>query len=264
MNIKKMIALFSILLLPLSVTAQSYRAEVGAELWQVSYDFGSAAYDLDAIGFEGTFHLQELEAQNVPMAEWAYVAKSNNVSVKHTILDFAGGDTVYDIARLEWYFTEQKIYAAPFFLYTDTDSSNYWGISLGGTPIEGLRVFTTLIEGVEYDLNVFAKYLMTLKNGKMLSIEGGLEMDASEDLDGTTDYFGAAVDYYLDSTWSIGGFYHNSSNLNSFFMQGNYFLGDSSIGLRSTKFVTDELCVNGSIAMGDEVDSLKIGIDFRF
>jgi len=82
------------LLLPLTMgnalSAEPYRIEISAGIWKSNYSGDGPSSDSDStrIGFQ--YLLQAPQQEAVPLAEAAYLAKSDAVSVDHFILDLEG------------------------------------------------------------------------------------------------------------------------------------------------------------------------------
>lgn len=242
--------------------ADSYRTEIGGSYMMSSY----TNLDEDTIGIHGTIHFKTVEASDAPLAEQAYLAKSNNVLLRNVIEQFDGPseDVSTYLARAEFYIPQKKFYVAPFFKYDNFDSSTEktFGVSLGGTPIEGLLAYTTITDD-GYDLNVFAKYVSKLPNGHTYNIEGGYQMAEEDEFGYQTDYFGLAGDYYIDPTLSVGGFYERTANIETYVFDGIPYADGDIIGIRSTKYFSQVLSANGSIRTGDDGNAIRIGVDYR-
>jgi hypothetical protein len=257
MNMKKL-SMTVTLALASTVAAADYRGEVAASYTKIE--------KTDQHDVSGEFHFAPVATNAHPLAEAAFLERSNNISLAYQQTENHYLDTQKLTGRLEFYVPDLRLYVAPF--YTDASSetknrwlvselglqlapnikrSNYdWGVAIGLTPMEGFRVSTVWSDKVDYELNFDVKYVLKLANDHAINLEFGF-FDAPT---GGDDYVSAAVDYYLDRTFSIG-------------LQVEDQL-DSSVKIRTRKFFAENFSAFASYLNSDDYDAWEIGASLRF
>ncbi|MBC6907046.1 putative porin [Saccharophagus sp. K07] len=245
MNMKKLSAAILLALASTTVMAD-YQAEG-------TVTYLSADNDVDLFTLGGVYHFNTVSTDSHPLAEAAFLERSNNVSLTLGKKSMDAGDQDTAIAAVEIYIPEAMLYIAPFYRYDKykpdggvNSSENDWGVRIGLTPIEGFRVATTWSDEVDYELNFDVKYVLKLANDTALNLEFGF----AEALEGGDDLVSAAVDYYFNRTFSVG-----------LGIEDQY---DTIYELRTRKFFTDSFSAFASYYNADDADAWKIGASLRF
>lgn len=231
-----------------STTAMAdYQGEVFA-----SYE-NSNSGDTDWYFIGGTYHFSSVSTDSHPFAEAAFLERSNSISLAYSQTSQKDADDEDAVsAEVAIYIPQAMLYVAPFYTYTkskfegDSSSDNYWGVTAGLTPIDGLRITTTWVDDIDYDLNFDVKYVLKLVNDTAINLEFGFyETD-----EGGEDFVSAAIDYYFDRTFSVGLEVEDQH--------------ESVYGIRTRKFFTENFSAYAAYRNGDDNDSWLIGASFRF
>jgi len=244
MSIKKLSAALALAFTTTAATAD-YRAEVGAAY----FDFDGA----EAIAFAGEFHFKPVETASHPLAEAAFLERSNNVSLLHSRTEIGPVDVNTTLAEVELYIPQAMLYLAPFYTHAsakfggESASENDWGVTVGLTPMEGFRVTTTYADDVDYELNLDVKYVLGLANDTAINMEFGY---ADAPVSGMSDTVSAAADYYFDRTFSVGIAVADAE--------------DTVYGVRTQKFFTEMFSAFASYDKADDADQWMIGASLRF
>lgn len=233
------------LALTTTAAAADYQGEVG-----VAYiDFDGA----ETIAFAGEFHFQPVATASHPLAEAAFLERSNNVSLLYGRSEFGPVDVNTTLAEVELYIPQAMLYIAPFYTRSSTKfggnsaSDSDWGVTVGITPMEGFRVTTTYADEVDYELNFDVKYVLGLANDTAVNMEFGY---ADAPVSGMSDTVSAAADYYFDRTFSVGVEIEDAE--------------DTAYGIRTQKFFTETFSGFASYSKGDDADTWMIGASLRF
>lgn len=229
--------------LALPAQADDYRVELGVGFAHTSFD-GDGIPDAKELGVAGTFYLEPVTTDGLPLAEAAFLGKSSFLRAGTTRAEF--GDDKIDIlhATLGYYMPDTIFYGELSFTYFDDlspgDRSNVSG-AFGVTPIDGLLVLTRFDED-GWDPNVTAKYVGKLANSHFYAATvSAVDPDAG-DVDVRLD-----VDYFLDHTFSVGA-----------------GVGRHDWSLRAQKFFTPGFAVGGRLTAGDDADEIGAGVTWRF
>jgi hypothetical protein len=234
-----------------SVAAADYRAEIGAAYTDIDGE-------VDILAVAGELHFSPVSTATHPLAEAAFLEKSSSVS-----LTYAQSDTDYVEAEaitggLEFYIPQAMLYVAPFYVYSSYDAEEYaegsendWGVTAGLAPFEGFRVTTTWSDEVDYELNFAIKQVVKLAGEQAINAEFAFTKASDEDgFEESDDIIQAALDYYIDHTFSIGIELANAE--------------DTSYGFRTQKFFTENFSALAAYYTADEADSWLIGASLRF
>ena len=228
-----------------------YRAEIGAA-------YNDIDGEVDIFVVAGELHFNPVSTATHPLAEAGFLEKSNNFSLSYAQSDAEYVDAEAITGELELYIPQAMLYVAPFYVYSSYDageffegSDNDWGVTAGLTPFEGFRVTTTWSDEVDYELNFAVKQVVKLSGEQVINAE--FEFIKASDEDGfeeSDDIIQAALDYYIDRTFSIGVELTNAE--------------DTSYGFRTQKFFTENFSALAAYYTADEFDSWLIGATLRF
>lgn len=244
MSMKKLSAALA-LAFTTTAAAADYQGEVGVAY----HDFDGA----EALEFSGEYHFQPVSTASHPLAEAAFLERSNNVSLRHTRREAGPTDTNSTTAQVEFYIPQAMLYVAPIYTHQSSksggfsSSDNDWGVTIGVTPMEGFRVTTTYFDDADYELNLEAKYVLGLANDTAVNMEFGYA-DAPDS--GMSDTVSAAADYYFDRTFSVGAHIVDAE--------------DTFYGVRTRKFFTETFSALAEITKADDDTHWKIGASLRF
>lgn len=223
--------------------ADDYRAELGVGFEHTSFD-GDGLPDAREFGVAGTFYLEPVNTDGLPLAEAAFLGRSSFLRAGTARAEF--GDEKIDIlqATFGYYVPETIFYGELSFTYLDDfgpgDRSNIAG-AFGVTPLDGLLVLTRFDED-GWDPNVSAKYVGKLPNAHYYAATvSAVDPDAG-DVDVRLDF-----DYFLDNTFSVGA-----------------GVGRHDWTFRAEKFFTPGFAVGGRFTAGDDADEIGAGVTWRF
>lgn len=244
-----------------STATADYRGEIGALYSKID----GGLLDVDTLAVGGEFHFSSVSTDTHPLAEAAFLERSNNISVAHQIMDQDFLEIESTAATLEFYIPQAMLYLAPFYVHNslqvenrvnlingadnEWDSSD-WGVSVGLTPIEGLRISTTWTDEVDYEINFDAKYVLKLANDTAVNLEIGYAEGQEDDFTAGDDIVTAGIDYYFDRSFSVG------------FAVTDH--AETEYEIRAQKFFTDYFNVLVAYQNADNVDGWVIGAAFRF
>src|SRR5688572_8448176 len=150
--------------LPLAVQADDYRAEV--RVYGQHVDLPDDSADADLLGATGTWYLEPVRTDGLPLAEAAFLGRSSFVSAAAARSEL--GDEKIDIlsASFGYYVPDTIFYGRLGFTYLDDfspgDRSIFSG-TFGITPLDGLLLTTDFDEN-GWDPNVTAKYVGKMAN----------------------------------------------------------------------------------------------------
>ena len=226
--------------------------------------------DADAITIGGVIHFAPVETASKPLAEAAYLEKSNNLRLIHGKLNFDDSNSSLNIAQMEFYVPSAMLYIAPHYLYFsasgdgESSSFNTYGLSLGITPLAGLRVSTAWTDEIDYEFNFDVKYVANLRNNNAINIELSYAKSEDDEFEEEDDYFGIKLDYFLDQTLSIGIEYNSTSNFNQAIADATLINGEDAYGIRTEKYFSNALSLFAKYSTSDEIDNWAIGASYRF
>lgn len=245
MKIKILVAA-STLLASGIVLAAPYQYDVGAEV--VRTDLDGLNSETNKYGLTGAYYFDAVKTSNVPLAEAAFLGKNSNVHAGVSNLSRPGPNlNSYEVGA-EFFIPENFLYvdAGVKQARTKGNTDNDWYTTLGLTPIDGLLVTTSYAHDEGYDANIRAKYVAPLLGaGEFINVEA-----AFRDGDGYT-YKELAGDYYLDTTFSVGGIIRNAHS-------------DTSFGVRARKFFTEEISADASYEDTPDGNVVTVGANIRF
>lgn len=254
MNMKKTV--FGLMIGGLSsvAVADDYRVEL-AGLYTRS-DAGSEYADSKGYAAGARLHFTSVNTDEHPLAEAAYLEKSNNLALTYIYDDDEYLESKTWQGQIEIYIPQAFLYVAPFYEYSASEffsdfdyKENDWGADIGVTPADGLRISTRWSDEVDYELNLDAKYLIKLPKQMAVNIELIYKKDPFEEAD--NDWIGAGVDCYLDNTWSIGASFDR--------------VDETGYSLRTRKFFTGNFSLYGDYFFTtDDYARWIVGAEVRF
>jgi hypothetical protein len=227
--------------------ADDYRFELGASFDRAMPDFDDEfgdAPDVDSLGVSGTFYLQPVPTDNVPLAEAAFLNRSSFVNAAAQRFD--AGDDNFDIfaANFGYYIPNTMFYGRIGVIkFDDVDAGDDTLVTgtVGITPIRGLLVTTDFDED-GWNPNATARYVGQFGNQKFYA--AGITV---VDPDGDDLTFSADFDYFFDHTFSVGG-----------------SLGEDIASVRAEKFFTPSFAVGARAYTADDVDGFGAFVKWRF
>lgn len=235
MKFKSLSLALAITMAPAAVWSQTYQSEVGAQLGFSDLDDGGSD---TSIGLRAEYHFVPVQTRSHPLAEAAFLEQSTRV--------FARAEQDFDYLTLggELYIPDTMFYVAGAVVRTDNGASDTEAVvTLGVTPIDGLRVTTSFTDH-GYDLNLHAKYVTALSGGNFIHLEAEVA-----DREGD-DYLNLGGDFYFNRYWSLGAAYAD-----------NY--GDEYT-LRSRRFFSNELSGEVAFTDTDWGYRMQVGAALRF
>jgi hypothetical protein len=232
------------LCVPLSAFADDYRGEVQLTADRVNPD-GDAPH-VDTFTATGTYYLEPVRTEGLPLAEAAFLGKSSYVSAGAARVDFGGSDDADFLAANFGYYMPNTIFFGRLGVAhseignaDDTIVNGTFGI----TPFDGL-LLTTNFDEDGWDPNISAKYVGKMANAHYYAITA----TAADPDEGDTDV-GLDFDYFLDTTFSVGAGYGSASD---------------SWSVRTQKFFTPRFAVGGHLTTSDDGDGFGANVTWRF
>jgi hypothetical protein len=222
--------------------ADDYRAEV--RLLGEHLNLPDGADDADVFGATGTYYLEPVKTDGLPLAEAAFLNRSSYANVNATRIDF-GDDVTALSANLGYYVPNTIFFGRLGFSHVDFGPGNdtNWNGTFGVTPLDGL-LLTTNFDEDGWDPNVAAKYVGRLANAHYYAVTA-----SAVDPDGGDTAVGVDFDYFLDLTFKVGGGFNS---------------GDDRFTIRAEKFFTPSFAVGGSLFTGDDVSGFGATVAWRF
>lgn len=256
MKLKILVATCAVLASGVAI-ADSYQAEVGAAIARIDNDGLSSNENF--YGLNGAYYFAAVKTANVPLAEAAYLGKNTNAHAQYGRTTGRGNHNNFYELGAEIYIPESFLYfdAAVLSDKSDERTDNDWYGRVGVTPIDGLLVSTGYYHDDGYDFNIKGKYVMALGSDEFINVE-------AEIIDNATDYKMLGGDYYLDSTFSVGGMIENSERGTP----GRGTVGNEDSGnhftVRTRKFFNDQ--ISGELAYTDKPGGnvVMAGASIRF
>jgi hypothetical protein len=182
---------------------------------QLSYDQiepeGSAA-DVDVYAVSGTYYLEPVPTDGVPVGEAAYIARTSYANAVWSKVDFGDGDVDALAANLGIHVPDTIFFGRLGVVRTDfpdlgggpTDDTS-WNGTFGIVPVPRLFFGTDFAEG-GYDPNITARYVGQFANTRWY----GASITATDPDEGDTDV-ALEFDYYFDS-FKLGGGYGSGND----------------------------------------------------
>lgn len=200
-------------------TAGSYQSEVAGKLESSESDGGG---DSTSLGARGAIYFAPVSTAGKPLAEAAFLNRASNVK---GALDFIDADNVdMTITRLgvEVYIPRSIVYLGVNYNRIDTDDwdDNFWTVTGGITPIDGLLVTTTYNEEAGYDLNVAAKYVAQLGGQQAVNFYGSF-------VDDDSNSYTAGFDFYFNRQASLGLEITDAGSNTTYTFKGDYFFTET-------------------------------------
>ena len=228
----------------MSASADDYRAEV--RLFGEHANLPDDSPDVDVLGVTGTYYLEPVRTDGLPLAEAAFLGRSSFVSASAARSEL--GDEKIDIlgASFGYYVPDTIFYGRLGITYLDDFSPGDRSIvngTFGITPLDGLMLSTDFDEN-GWDPNVTAKYV-----GKMANSHFYAASVSAVDPDEGDTSVGVNFDYFLDTTFKVGA---------------GFASGDDRFSLSAEKFFTPSFAVGGSVYTGDQANGLSAQVAWRF
>jgi len=227
----------------MSVLADDYRGEVTLTGDRANPDGNFP--DVDTFTALGTYYLEPVRTDGLPLAEAAFLNKSSYVNAGAARVDFGDDDADFYAANIGYYMPNTIFFGRLGVARSEFDGdgdTNFNG-TFGITPFDGL-LLTTDFDEDGWDPNISAKYVGKMANSHFYS----LTASAVDPDEGDTDV-ALAFDYYLDTTFSVGAGYGSA--------------GDT-LSLRAEKFFTPSFAVGGHVSTGDDGDGFGANVTWRF
>jgi hypothetical protein len=198
---------------PAAAFADDYRFEASGAFDREVPDGDS--YDVNAITISGTWYFKPVSIDGVPLAEAAFLGRSNYLSAVAARYDgFVDTDQNALAAGVGYYIPgtmffisggatrmEAVVAVSSTVVVKRYDTS--WFGTLGIAPMDGLLIATNFRED-GYDPNISARHVGKLPNGHFYT--GSVSYIDPEFGDSS---FGLGFDYYLDESTSLGvGYEH--------------------------------------------------------
>jgi hypothetical protein len=220
-----------------AVHAQDYQMEAGLSY----FDDGEVISDL-AIDF--TYHIDTVSTDGRPLAEAAFLGRNSNVSAFYYMPDADGAEDTLGLG-VEWWVDD--IYLAADF--SDTDGDKDLTLRVGYMLDDGFLVYVGYNDDDFDDLSTILLGTKYVANNLNVEIEAGRSDD-----DNDTASVNAAVDYYINNSFSVGSSVSKAER------------GAATFGLHSRYFFTPVL--SGELAYwkteSDEDDVIGARVAFRF
>jgi hypothetical protein len=243
-NLLKLVPVFLASALPFAAPAPAddYRAELRLAGEHVNRSDDST--DIDAFDVRGTFYLEPVRTDGLPLAEAAFLNRASYIVASATRIDF--GDDLTTLAASVGYYVPNTIFFGRLGVaHTDFGSGNdtNWNGSFGVTPLDGL-LLTTSFDEDGWDPNVAAKYVGRLANSHYYALTA-----SGVDPDGGDTAVGVDFDYFLDLSFKVGGGFNS---------------GDDRVTARAEKFFTPSFSVGAAVYNGDEDSGFGAQVAWRF
>lgn len=248
--------------------ASDYRTE-----WVAS---NSDLRGMDIYAFSGKVHLKPVPTAGHPLSQAAFREQIGGGEITHTRFDRRPGSVSLSRLNLDHYVPESMLYVGVHLTRIRrsddardlSSSDNDWGLTLGVTPIEGLRVSTayraapimtasnlfhlvttsgSMKEG-EYNPNLAVKYVTDLSGETALNVEAAF-IDQS-----TADAVYLGTDYFFDSRSSVGAWFEGSGVGRS----------NTGYGIRAETFFTPQFSIQTSYFNLNEADIWRARAHLRF
>jgi hypothetical protein len=237
------VALCAALFVAAPAHAEDFRVQA-----QFSYDridpSGNTAPDIDVFSVSGTYYLQPVPTDGVPVGEAAHIARASFANVVASRSDFGDDDVDVLAANFGYHVPDTIFFGRLGVVRTKfpdvagrTDHDTNWNGTFGIVPIPRLFLGTDFAEG-GWDPNVNVHYAGKLANGHWY----GASVSAVDPDVGDTQV-GIDVDYYFD-TFKVGGGFISGSDRwtaraevglpHGFALLGRVFTDDDSEGFGLT------------------------------
>ena len=230
--------------MPAVALADDYRAEV--RLIGNHNEFDDDVGDVDVINAIGTYYLEPVPTDNLPLAEAAFLNRSSHVNVTASHFDQEGeGNAEIFGANIGYYLPDTIFFGRLGVTRVDLgDGADIrWHGSFGVTPIDGL-LLTTDFDEDGWDPNVRAKYVGKMGNGHFYAAT----VSAVDPDEGDVNV-GIDFDYFLDLTLKVGAGYND---------------GPDRFAVRAEKFFTPRFAVAGAVYTEDAGEGFSVQVGWRF
>lgn len=252
MCVKKIFICVLFCFFSMGAVSESYQADINLNYKRTSFDDfrGFSIPSLSAYEIDVRYHFNEVDTSGKPLAEAAFLQRSNNAFVFGSDIDIEGvqrkvGAEIYvSHFYIAPAYVRNKIDDPRFFDYVSVDTYEL-GLGLAG---EGWRIFTAIPEE-NYLFNLDIKYVADFGDG-FFNLEasrkkGDREFDFDE-----PDRTIISADYYIDNTFSVG-----VTRVKTF---------DANLGFRVNKFFGEKFKVGASYLSGDNFSLSSLDFSVRF
>ena len=192
------------------VLAEDFRIQGQFSYDQIDPDGGGP--NIDVFALSGTYYLEPVPTDGVPVGEAAYIARTSYANAVWSKVDSGNGDVDALAANLGIHVPNSIFFGRLGVVRTDfpdlgggpTDDTA-WNGTFGIVPIPRLFFGTDFAEG-GYDPNITARYVGKLPNNHWY----GASITATDPDDGDTDV-ALEFDYYFDG-FKLGGGYGSAND----------------------------------------------------
>lgn len=244
MKLKNLSTAIAFTLCSTAAMANTYQGEVGLLAGQIDSDIG----DADIVGINGEYFFDAVDTNNKPLAEAAFLQEAGGVHAIYTETDFDGAKLKSGGISIDHYFGDSIFYAGVGALAVDADGEkdDTWTVTAGVTPLAGWLLTTTYIDAVDYEFNLSSKYVTQLGGDTAINFELGYAVGADDE----DDTISAALDYYFTRNLSLGAFTSSAE--------------ETATGVRGRYFFNEKISAEASYQTEDDVDTVLLGVAFRF
>lgn len=230
---------------------------VHATDYQVDIGFGVTHSDnADAVGLFGNYYFDEVNTDNVPLAEAAFLGRSNSIfgGFSHVNGNSFSSQNTF-VLGANYY--KGHFFVSPELYTTDVGFSHFstFGVRVGYLPIDGLLISSyTNHQGWNPNINV--KYVKPFGEGKAFSIQAEyFDFGGDNFVRRHRNKFSMNSNYYFNQKTSLGIAYSEGIG------------GVKDTSLRARHFFTPKLSTNLSVTNAELPvgrDETIVGIDVSF
>lgn len=235
------------------VVSEDYRAEARASVARAD----NPGPDGKSYGLYGTYYFGDVDADNVPLAEAAFLGRDSMISLEGVRSGVDGDYRTYSRLDSDVYIST----GVPLFLsagVTRYETLNYdpdtfepveghdtaWDAAIGVVPIDGLRIATRFYEHGDYDPNVDVKYVGALANGRWFGFGVNLQKPDQGEV-----YWGVTADYFPNRTLRLGAAFED---------------GYQTLWLVAEKFITPRASLLFAYVESTLADGWRLEAAWRF
>lgn len=232
---------------PLAVQGQDFQMEAGLEVQSIEFD--RTDNDETAIGFDFTYHIQQVRTRQHVLAEAPFLERSTNLFADYKTFDEADTDNL----NLGGQLYAEDLFAEAIVHRTDNgDSETDLSARVGLFVMPATRLALGYDDRGDGSVSFDAKHVQNLRAGTAINLEGGI---ALVDDDADTTELDLAGDYYLNRNASVGLMLTHTDN---------DFDSDTGVGFRGRLFFTPLVSANVAYQTDDFRDTVTLGVNARF
>jgi len=232
--------------------------------WSDTYDFelyggvSSTRFDsenienIESYGAGGTVYLKGVNTDGMPLGEAAFLNKASNAYVDYSYAENSGYDTRITDVGGEFFLPGSVLYAGVNYRMEEqkySDEERFFSGDLG-VAVDGLLITTHFVEDVDYDPNVYAKYVMMTGRGSALNVYGRWRSEEQ------SDFYTVGMDYYFTSHTSMGFEYADALDFPTDAFE--------EFTVRAKHFFDNSLYVAGYYTNAEFSDNYGVELGFRF